>query len=289
MAEVEVVSELPRHFAKVPLPLLEHPDSRPNHIALFAALYSLVDWRDGGADGLAARDVLMGRAGFTSRKQLYAARDWLHQHGFARWVERDGQPTLYTLTVPVVHNVPNPAPNRGHRPDGPGPESGTGAAPNRGQVPGPESGPLPEQPQTPPETPLPSASTEPEVSDSARDLTRRFARAVNANGHPLPNRGTQAHRKWLEEMDRLLRLGPPGEGGHVPDAAEVARVIDWCAADTGDDRYPGEATNVRAVPKFRARYSELRRKALNANGHTRRPSDFTNVTTDDIAKAARNG
>ena len=103
---------------------------------------------------------------------------------------------------------------------------------------------------------------DPDVSSEARKLTRHFAERVKSNGHSIPTAGTKNRDDWLIEMDRLLRLGPPGEGGHVPDADEVAKVIDWCAADQGNGNYPGEATNVRSVRKFRERYSELRRKAL---------------------------
>lgn len=104
---------------------------------------------------------------------------------------------------------------------------------------------------------------EPDVSDDARSLTRQFAIAVKGNGHSVPTARSKQRRDWLIEMDRLLRIGPPGEGGIVPDPSEVATVIAWCAADCGDDRYPGESVNVRSVPKFRARYSQLRLKAIN--------------------------
>lgn len=122
----------------------------------------------------------------------------------------------------------------------------------------------PEPSSKPSEEPLTSDSGEPEVSDNVRELVRLFASGVKANGHSVPGRGTKANRDWLREMDRLLRRGPPGEGGYVPSEDEVRRVIKWCVTDYGDDRYPGEATNVRSVVKFRKRYSELRLKALAA-------------------------
>lgn len=92
------------------------------------------------------------------------------------------------------------------------------------------------------------------MSETARELANRLAAGVEANGHKLPRKGTQAHRRWPQEMDRLLRL----DGR---DAEEVRRVIDWCVSDYGDDRYPGEAVNVRSAKKLRERYSELRLKA----------------------------
>lgn len=116
---------------------------------------------------------------------------------------------------------------------------------------------------TPP-TDSSGGTPDPEVADVARELTRHFARAVKANGHKVPPRGTRAHGTWLKEMHRLLRIDSA-------DAAEVRRVIDWCANDHGSGTYPGERVTVRSVPKFRERYSELRLKADHANGASPRP------------------
>ena len=133
--------------------------------------------------------------------------------------------------------------------------------------PGP-SRPVPALPQDqPPTSDVPS---DPEVSDEARELTRKFAQAVKGNGHEIPKRGTKAHRTWLVEMDRLLRL----DGA---DPAEVAQVVAWCAADVGSGSYPGESVNVRAVPKFRKRYSELRLRAQ----RTQRPNGSAQQTTSE--------
>lgn len=109
--------------------------------------------------------------------------------------------------------------------------------------------------------------TESPVSDVARELTRHFAKGVKSNGHKLPKEGTTAHRRWLADMDRLLRLDDA-------DPSEVERVIDWCVSDFGDGNYPGEAVNVRSVPKFRERYSQLRLKAQAAgrNGSGGKPA-----------------
>ena len=113
---------------------------------------------------------------------------------------------------------------------------------------------------------------DPNVSEDAKNLARMFVKAINANGHNAPKQGNKSRNKWLTEMDLLLRKGPPGEGGHVPDAAEVEQVIAWCAQDTGSGSYPGESVTVRSVPKFRERYSELRSKALKPG-----PQQLTNV------------
>lgn len=118
----------------------------------------------------------------------------------------------------------------------------------------------------------PPAGGDPNVSADAQTLTREFARAVKANGHPIPSKGTRARDEWLIAMDRLLRLGPPGEGGHVPDTDEVRKVIAFVTADDF------EAPNVQSVPKLRKRYSQLRLKALNGQARASpasRPSEFT--------------
>lgn len=114
---------------------------------------------------------------------------------------------------------------------------------------------------SPPDQTTTSPPGDPDVSEDARALTRRFAVGVKANGHSIPTQGSERRDKWLIEMDRLLRLGPPGEGGVVPDPDEVAAVIDWTVADKGNDNYPGESANVQSVDKFRKRYSSLRLKA----------------------------
>lgn len=108
----------------------------------------------------------------------------------------------------------------------------------------------------------PVDADDPDVSDGARTLTRHFAARVKANGHRVPAKGTRSNRTWLVEMDRLLRID-----GADPD--EVRHVIDWCAADVGTGTYPGESVNVRSVPKFRQRYSELRLRAARRNGAAR--------------------
>lgn len=115
---------------------------------------------------------------------------------------------------------------------------------------------------------------DPDVSEDARTLTREFAKAVKANGHPIPKAGTSAREQWLVEMDRLLRLGPPGDGGHVPDADEVRKVIAFVVSDDF------EAPNVQSVPKLRKRYSQLRLKALNGKARAS-PSQIAAPSTDD--------
>ena len=131
--------------------------------------------------------------------------------------------------------------------------------------PGPD--PVPDPVEDQDQTRLDPPGRDPDVSRDARDLTREFAQAVKANGHPVPQPERKAHREWLVEMDRLLRIGPPGWDGDPPPPDEVCQVIAWCAADDF------ERANVRSVPKLRARYSQLRLKALNAT-----PAAITNVS-----------
>ena len=99
----------------------------------------------------------------------------------------------------------------------------------------------------------------PAVSDEATQLTRLLAEAVRANGHPVPKRDSAQAGTWLTEMDRLLRIGPPGWDGDPPTVDEVTTVIRWVAGDEF------ERANVRSVPKLRKRYSQLRLKALNTS------------------------
>lgn len=118
--------------------------------------------------------------------------------------------------------------------------------------------------------------SEASVSEDARQLTRTFALAIKSNGHPVPAAATKAHQSWLVEMDRLLSIGPPSWDGDPPAKDEVARVIEWCVEDDF------ERANVRAVPKFRKRYSQLRLKALNstprASGPAVNVSEFADGT-----------
>jgi len=115
--------------------------------------------------------------------------------------------------------------------------------------------------RTPPDTTtasdVPPDGGEPSVSDDARQLTRQFAIAVKANGHPVPAPDRKAHADWLVEMDRLLRIGPPGWDGQPPSVDEIRTVIRYATVDEF------ERANVQSVPKLRKRYSQLRLKALN--------------------------
>lgn len=114
---------------------------------------------------------------------------------------------------------------------------------------------------------------DPNVSDDARELTRRLARAIKANGHTIPKAGTKAHRDWLTEMDRLLRLGPPGGEDQPTPADEIAFVIDWATSNSF------WRAHVRSVPKFREKFSQLRLQAIHET-ETKSPSSNGDTAWD---------
>lgn len=85
------------------------------------------------------------------------------------------------------------------------------------------------------------------------DLTREFATLVKDNGHTLPKRGSTAATGWLREMDRLRRIGPPGDGQEAPADEEIRSVMRWALSVSSF--WPA---NVRSVPKFREQFTTLR-------------------------------
>jgi len=89
-------------------------------------------------------------------------------------------------------------------------------------------------------------------SETVRSLTRLFAQLVKQNGHKLPSKGSKSVENWLVSMDRLLRLGPPGEGVEPVDVEELVRVMRW-ALETSDF-WPAV---IRSVPNFRDKYSMI--------------------------------
>lgn len=103
-------------------------------------------------------------------------------------------------------------------------------------------------------------TTEIEWPGQVRELTRDFARYVQGNGHPLPSRGTKAAQGWYREIDRLLRLGPPGDTGDrpPPTAEEVRTVMAHALTDIRDGPgFPGWGAVIRSPGKFRQQYSRL--------------------------------
>lgn len=104
-----------------------------------------------------------------------------------------------------------------------------------------------------------------EFEEPVQLLTRQFAKAVRENGHAWP--GTdKGKRQWYVEMDRLLRLGPPGDTpGDAPDVIVVESVLDW--ALTQSSFWPA---NIRSVGKFREQFTvlagQMRREHGSGNG-----------------------
>ena len=100
-------------------------------------------------------------------------------------------------------------------------------------------------------------TSEPEVSDAAHDLCRVFAvEHCKRNSHGVPSEGSQARKKWLVEMDRLVRLGPPNVGKGV-DPERIRHVILGMAEDTGDGSFPGWSSVCASVPKFREKFTQI--------------------------------
>ena len=92
-------------------------------------------------------------------------------------------------------------------------------------------------------------------SDEVKATTRTVAELIRAAGHALPTRGSKAADGWLREMDRLLRIGPPGDTGDdpPPTAAEVVAVARWALVES--DFWP---SNIRSVPTLRKQWTRLR-------------------------------
>lgn len=109
----------------------------------------------------------------------------------------------------------------------------------------------------------PEPITSPAGDGDSTALTRTFATMVKANGHALPTKGSKAAETWLVEMDRLLRIGPPGDTGDArpPDVDEIETVMRW--ALTVSDFWPA---NIRSVAKFRNQYTTLRAQMRRVNG-----------------------
>lgn len=123
---------------------------------------------------------------------------------------------------------------------------------NEGETQHPE--PVPE----PKEEERPDPAGPDEFPDEVVELTRHLARRVQANGFPVPSKGTKRLADWLTEMDRLVRLGPPG-GNEPQDPDEIAAVIDW---STTDDFW---RPHVQSASKFREKFPQLRLQ-MRSNG-----------------------
>lgn len=135
--------------------------------------------------------------------------------------------------------------------------------PASGQEPPTEEPPTGEDPATSGASGSDAEPEGPTYPSEVYELTREFARYVKANGHTMPSRGTKAADGWLREMDRLLRIGPPGDtgGDPPPEPAEVREVAHWALAVS--DFWPA---NIRSVPKFREQYTRLRAQMRRGNG-----------------------
>lgn len=125
----------------------------------------------------------------------------------------------------------------------------------------------------------PYAKWDPDI----RALVNEFAQLVVDNGHPLPGRGTKAADAWFAEMERLVRLGPPGDtaGAPAPSVEEVRAVMHYALTDLRDEPggFPGWGAVIRSVSKFRAQFSRLRLEARR-NGQPKAGAAYTQMAAD---------
>lgn len=101
------------------------------------------------------------------------------------------------------------------------------------------------------------APSDPEVSETVQSLTGEFVDAVKSNGFNPPKPDQQTYRNWLSDMDRLVRLGPPGGEPDPQDPSEIRRVV---AFATTDDFW---RANIGSPSKLRKQYPQLRLRMLN--------------------------
>ena len=103
------------------------------------------------------------------------------------------------------------------------------------------------------------------------DTTRQIARMIREAGHALPQANTKQADRWYDAVDKLLRLGPPGDTGDDPPPTpeEVLDVARWALLIS--DFWPA---NVRSATKVRDSWTQLRGQARRAgNGRKARTSD----------------
>lgn len=106
-------------------------------------------------------------------------------------------------------------------------------------------------------------------------MTRAIAKMIREAGHPLPAAKTTKADRWYDAVDKLLRLGPPGDTGGAPppDSEEVLAVARWALLVS--DFWP---PNVRSATKIRDSWSQLR-------GQWHRQSNGKRAQTSDPAYA----
>jgi hypothetical protein len=124
----------------------------------------------------------------------------------------------------------------------------------------------------------------PEYPPEVRELALEFVGMVKANGHALPAKGSKAAATWLLELDRLRRLGPPGDTGDDPPPTddEIREVMRWALQVS--EFWPA---NIRAIPKFREKYTVLRAQMRReSNGRRRSTAPGPSAAANYEAAAA---
>lgn len=88
-------------YLKLARTLLYEPRVRPTYLALYVAVYSVVNWRT-SLSGPAPLSVVAARSHISDIRSFNAARDYLAAHGYLSWEEGTGHtPTLWKLTLPT--------------------------------------------------------------------------------------------------------------------------------------------------------------------------------------------
>lgn len=103
------------------------------------------------------------------------------------------------------------------------------------------------------------------------DTTRKVAAMIRQAGHALPKAKTKTADRWYDSIDKLLRLGPPGDTGDDPPPTpdEVLEVARWALLVS--DFWPA---NVRSAAKIRDSWTQLRGQAKRSqNGRRAQTSD----------------
>ena len=122
-----------------------------------------------------------------------------------------------------------------------------------------------------------SADAPPTPSPEAIEFARKFRASLKARTPDTKLPSESAFERWIVEADRMYRL----DDRQHEEAEELAR---WLFNDTGDDAAFWRA-NVRAVPKFRTRFEELREHR--ARGERKGKTDGRSNIRDAAEAVAR--
>lgn len=149
-------------------------------------------------------------------------------------------------------------------------------------------GPTPPKPTPGPVEP---AKPKPDYPDIVGELCGRFLKARALSWPDLAEPTAAERWRWAKEMDRLLRLGPPGgkAGKNGADPEHVARVIVWLY-DPGNETKDAIfwRKNVRSIPTLRKQWEALT-TAITTEGkpHGRTGKPSSGDVVGDIMRARK--